>query len=370
MELAQHHPVLDVRSPSEYLHAHMPGAYSLPLFSDEERKMVGTNYKQQSREEAIKIGLDYFGPKMRQMVEQAEAILQQWKEKAHITGKNPNTKIILIYCWRGGMRSSAVSWLLDLYGFKVYTLTGGYKMFRNYILDTFTLPFHFKILGGYTGSGKTETLKAMEQHGEIVVDLEEIAKHKGSAFGNIGLPPQPGQEMFENILGLELRTRIGKNDKRTPGAGITHSPYTIQQTPIWLEDESQRIGLVNLPNKLWATMRSSRIFFLDIPFEQRLQHIIEEYGGLKKESMIDAIGRIKEKLGGLNAKMAIEYLEQDNIAECFSILLKYYDKFYFKALHNRPDIQGLLHIVSCENVSTANAHIVSELAKEAIHLSS
>ena len=327
MELAHHHPVLDVRSPSEFLHAHMPGAYSLPLFSDEERKMVGTNYKQRSREEAIKIGLDYFGPKMRQMVEQAETILQQWKEKAPAMGKNPNTKIILVYCWRGGMRSAAVSWLLDLYGFKVYTLTGGYKMFRNYILDTFTLPFHFKILGGYTGSGKTELIKAMEKQGEIVVDLEAIAKHKGSAFGNIGMPPQPGQEMFENLLGMELRDKVGQKNNGATGSGITHSPYAIQQTPIWMEDESQRIGLVNLPGKLWATMRSSRIFFLDIPFEQRLQHIVEEYGGLKKESMIDAIGRIKEKLGGLNAKMAIEFLEQDNYSECFNILLKYYDKF-------------------------------------------
>ena len=117
-------------------------------------------------------------------------------------------------------------------------------------------------------------------------------------------------------------------------------------------------------------MRSARIFFLEIPFEQRLQHIIEEYGSLKKESMIDAIGRIKEKLGGLNAKLAIEYLEQDNIAECFDILLKYYDKFYFKALHNRPDVQSLLQVVACENVSPVNASKVSGLAKEAIHLSS
>ena len=116
-------------------------------------------------------------------------------------------------------------------------------------------------------------------------------------------------------------------------------------------------------------MRSSRLFFLDIPFEQRLQHIIEEYGGLKKESMIDAIGRIKEKLGSLNAKMAIEYLEQDNITECFNILLKYYDKFYFKALNNRPDIKNLLQTVACETVSPDNASRVSEISKEVIHLS-
>ena len=105
------------------------------------------------------------------------------------------------------MRSAAVAWLLDVYGFKVYTLIGGYKKFRNHVLDTFKLPFQFKILGGYTGSGKTEVLKELKRRGETVVDLEDIAKHKGSAFGNIGLPEQPTQEMFENMLAASCENR-------------------------------------------------------------------------------------------------------------------------------------------------------------------
>jgi tRNA 2-selenouridine synthase len=347
LALAKEHPVIDVRSPGEYNHAHIPGAHSLPLFSDEERKVVGTTYKQQSREKAIKVGLDYFGPKMRKMVEEAEGISKKVLgfEEEH-SGKQvqiPNSRILLIYCWRGGMRSGAVSWLLDMYGFKVYTLAGGYKSFRNYVLDTFKQSFPFNIIGGYTGSGKTETLKALQEKGAAVIDLEGLANHKGSAFGNIGMPKQPTQEMFENRLGCELIR--AKSHGSTPGG-------------TWLEDESQRIGLVNIPHELWKTMRRSPVYFLDIPFEERLQHITEEYGQLDRQKLIDAIGRIKEKLGGLNAKTAIQLLEEGNTPESFRILLKYYDKFYFKGLHNREGLETLLHTIDCKTVSADNAGLL------------
>ncbi|MBK8953861.1 MAG: tRNA 2-selenouridine(34) synthase MnmH [Chitinophagaceae bacterium] len=302
LELANHHPVFDVRSPGEYNHAHIPGAYSLPLFSDEERKVIGTSYKQKSREAAIKIGLDYFGPKMRTMVETVESIVNS--HGSPLTAHH--SKTILVHCWRGGMRSSAVSWLLDMYGFKVYTLIGGYKKFRNYILDTFKLPFRFNILGGYTGSGKTELLNALKEQGETVIDLEGIACHKGSAFGSIGMPKQPAQEMFENILVQKLH----ELRSQTSEVGTIQSGFGPRASDIWLEDESQRIGLVNIPNDLWRNMRQSPLYFLDIPFEERLKHITEEYGKLDRQSLIDAIGRIKEKLGGQNAKTAVQLLEE------------------------------------------------------------
>jgi tRNA 2-selenouridine synthase len=276
--LAKDHPVIDVRSPAEYKHAHFPGAYSLPLFTDEERKVVGTTYKQQSREAAIKIALDYFGPKMKKMIEQVESLVkvQELGVKKQTPASNsrlmtPDSRLILLYCWRGGMRSAGVAWLLDLYGFKVYTLIGGYKKFRHYVLDTFKLPFFFKILGGFTGSGKTELLRSLEQKGAAVVDLEEIAKHKGSAFGNIGMPEQPGQEMFENLLAQELRKKSMANSEWSIN-GIQNSPSTIDYSSVWLEDESQRIGLVNIPNDLWKSMRRSPVYFINIPFEERLKH--------------------------------------------------------------------------------------------------
>ena len=349
LELAKEYPVLDVRSPGEYVHAHIPGAYSFPLFTDEERKVVGTAYKQESREQAIKIGLDYFGVKMRKMIEEVEGIISNRqlaidKEEDSNNGKPLSiANCVLVHCWRGGMRSGAVSWLLDMYGFKVYTLVGGYKRFRNYVLEAFKESHNLKIVGGFTGSGKTQLLKELNQKGETTIDLEEIAKHKGSAFGNIGMPVQPTQEMFENLLALELLKKSTNNN------------VPPSRNPIWLEDESQRIGLVNIPHELWKTMRQSPVYFLDIPFEERLGQIVLDYGNLDPEKLIAAIERISQKLGHLNAKTAILGINEGKIDQSFDILLRYYDKHYLKSLHNREGINSLLHSIQCKSVTPENA---------------
>lgn len=201
VELSRLFPVIDVRSEAEFGHAHVPGADNLPLFNNEERKVVGTIYKQQSREMAIKKGLEYFGPKMKEMIVFAE------KVNARLDNQN---KTFIVHCWRGGMRSAGVAWLLDLYGFKVYTLAGGYKAFRNWVLKSFEKPWKINIVGGYTGSGKTILLEELGNAGEAVIDLEGIAGHRGSAFGRIGLPEQTSVEMFENKLAVALDS-IEKN---------------------------------------------------------------------------------------------------------------------------------------------------------------
>jgi len=330
LKLAEQFPVLDVRSPGEYNHAHIPGAHSLPLFSDEERKVVGTTYKQVSREQAIKVGLDYFGVKMRAVVETAENIA------AGTDGKVGKT--LLVHCWRGGMRSSAIAWLLDLYGFKIYTLVGGYKAYRRWVLTQFAKPWKFNILGGYTGSGKTYVIHKLIERGNRVVDLEGIARHKGSAFGNT-YGGQPTQEMFENLLAQALSIQGS-----LAGAG----------EPIWLEDESQRIGLVNLPAPLWATIRQSPVYFIKIPFEERLKHIVEEYGPLPEEFLLNAIERITKRLGGLDAKNAAIYIRERKFEDAFRILLKYYDRLYEKGLHNRVDFEKLVTYLPCETVTQEN----------------
>ena len=184
LSLAKQYPVLDVRSPGEYTHAHIPTAHSLPLFTDEERKQVGTAYKQQSREAAIKIGLDYFGLKMRKMVEEIEGIVRSQEsgvknlQASDSELLTPNS--VLVHCWRGGMRSAAVAWLLDLYGFKVYLLVGGYKAYRKWILEQFEKDYNFNIIGGYTGSGKTLLVHELIKENKTVIDLEGLANHKGS----------------------------------------------------------------------------------------------------------------------------------------------------------------------------------------------
>jgi tRNA 2-selenouridine synthase len=267
------------------------------------------------------------------------------------TSQGQGKKIVLVHCWRGGMRSAGVAWLLDLYGFKVYTLVGGHKFFRRWALQQFELAWELNILGGYTGSGKTEILKQLADHGESVIDLESIASHKGSAFGNIGLPAQPSQEMFENKLALQFFLVVnnqgsGKNgnEEKLPAS----QPQTVS---IWMEDESQRIGSVNIPQALWLRMRNSRIFFLDIPFAERLGHIAEEYGNLDKERMIAAIERIQKRLERKKTKMAIQFLEEEKIMDGFRILLKYYDKWYLKGLKSRNNVNELCDTITLRQVN-------------------
>jgi tRNA 2-selenouridine synthase len=343
LALAKQHPVIDVRSPGEYGHAHIPGAYSMPLFTDEERKVVGTKYKQEGRQPAIKEGLGYFGGKMLKMVEQAEEIVKQHNPDPNGVANNT----ILVHCWRGGMRSAGVAWLLGLYGFQVYTLSGGYKAFRNWVLEQFDKVYPFKILGGYTGSGKTKVLHELSKTAAII-DLEGLAHHKGSAYGALGEEKQPAPEQFENMLALQLAS--------VP-AGTT----------IWLEDESRRIGNINLPQNVWKNMRQSPIFFLDIPFEERLDYITAEYGKFKKEELVNSTIRIQKRLGGLNTKNAINNLLENNFKECFRILLAYYDKFYGHGLHDRENLQQLLTTIQCETVDAkANCKklIQSQVPKE------
>jgi tRNA 2-selenouridine synthase len=359
LSLAKQYPVLDVRSPGEYTHAHIPTAHSLPLFTDEERKQVGTAYKQQSREAAIKIGLDYFGVKMRKMVEEVEALIVDRRsltvEQIQTNNEQRTTNNVLIHCWRGGMRSAAVAWLLDMYGFKVHLLVGGYKAYRKWVRDQFEKDYNFNIIGGYTGSGKTLLLHELKDQHKTIIDLEGLAHHKGSAFGSMEDKPQPGQEMFENCLAQALTvarcslfdegTMLSANGQR---ATANEQPSSV----IYLEDESQRIGNLQIPMSLWYTMRKSPVFFMDIPFEERLNYITEDYGKQKKATLQEAIVRIQKRLGGLEAKNALQFLEANNHRECFRILLSYYDKWYYKGLHNRENISSLLNKIPCTGVDT------------------
>lgn len=337
---APNYLLLDVRSPAEFEHAHIPGAHSLPLFNNEQRAIVGTTYKKQSREDAIKIALPFFGSKMKEMVETVEKLSSDY-EKIHAF-----KPIIFVHCWRGGMRSAAVAWLLDLYGFKVIQLQGGYKAYRNWAIEQFTLNYPLMVLGGYTGSGKTETLKALATKGKAFIDLEGIAKHKGSSFGALGQGAQPSQEMFENLLAEALYQENKKG------------------LPIWLEDESQRIGTVMVPSIFFKQMRASNCYFLNIPFESRLDFIVNNYGEFDTTLLIDATKRIEKRLGGLETKNAIQHLMDGNIKDAFEILLKYYDKWYDKNL--KPGAEptlNLINIVAHSVDESVNADLLMGIIK-------
>jgi len=330
---------IDVRSPAEFEHAHIPHALNLPLFDNEQRALIGTTYKKQSREAAIKVGLPLFGNKMLPMIETVEAWIKDRQKENDLTKPT-----IYVHCWRGGMRSAAVAWLLDLYGYKVIQLTGGYKAYRNWVLAQFTIPYSLKVLGGYTGSGKTEILHALQEKNYAVIDLEGLAHHKGSAYGAIGQLPQPSQEMFENLLAEKL-LEVNKKQKS-----------------IWIEDESQRIGTVLIPTPLFHLMRNSTCYFMTIPFEQRLNFIVEGYGSFDQKSLIEATMRIQKRLGGLETKTAIDFITAGALKEAFSILLKYYDKWYEKNTKNEVVTTIELIPVSSEIVDPVhNASLLEKL---------
>ena len=217
--------ILDVRTPDEYEKGHIPKALNLPLFSNEERAIVGTIYKQENPEKALLQGLDFVGIKMTRFIEKAKSLAPD--------------KNIVIHCWRGGKRSSSMAWLLDLAGFNVKVLEGGYKAYKRYIQQQIENEnFEFIVLGGRTGSGKTHILNALNDYGEQVIDLENLANHKGSAFGWIGEEAQPTTEQFENNLFEQLNNM--ERERR-----------------IWLENESRNIGSVYLPDAFWSKMKKS-----------------------------------------------------------------------------------------------------------------
>jgi tRNA 2-selenouridine synthase len=214
--------ILDVRSPSEYRQARIPGAISFPLFSDAERAQIGTCYKQQGREAAVELGFAFTDGKLAGFIADAKRLTEGALE-------------VRVHCWRGGMRSGAIAWMLDLAGFEVTTLSGGYKAFRHWVLSRFAEPKPIAILGGMTGCGKTEILQALSQQGSQVLDLEAIANHRGSSYGALGLPPQPSTEHFEN----EIAMRWAAFDS---------------QQPVWIEAESKRIGQCRVPEALFRQM--------------------------------------------------------------------------------------------------------------------
>ena len=303
LKLAQTHSVFDVRSPGEFANGHIPNAFSLPLFDNDERAEVGTLYKAEGRQAAILQGLDFVGVKMRSLVEQVIA-----------QATDPH---ILLHCWRGGMRSQSVAWLLSQFDFRITLLEKGYKQFRRFTLAMLDQPRSIRILSGSTGSGKTAVLQELKLRGEQVIDLEGIAKHKGSAFGGLGVDKLPTQEMFENQLAIEW-WQLDPN------------------RPVWLEDESKRIGNCTLPLSIWRAMRSAEVLCLNIPLNIRCERLVAEYGSFPKESLITTIPKLRKRMGGLHNQEAIRALEDGDLSMCSQLLLThYYDKTYRYGLEQR-----------------------------------
>ena len=322
-------PVIDVRAPAEFTHGHIPGAVSLPLFSDEERARVGTTYKKQGREAAILLGFELTGPKWSGFIRRALELAPQKK--------------VVLHCWRGGMRSSAMAWALDLYGFEVYLLQGGYKSYRRWTARQWEKNYDLLVIGGMTGSGKTRILQQLKDIGEQIVDLEDLAQHQGSAYGSLNRLVQPTQEQFEN----DLASTLSKLDVARP---------------IWIEDENQNIGSCLLPKSFWGQLKNAFHFDLQVPLEQRITALVQEYGALDKDFLISCTERIKKRLGLEQTKNAIVAIGEDRMADFIRQVLVYYDKAYRRALSDL-DPAGILSVSASENDAAVNARLLLKAAE-------
>jgi tRNA 2-selenouridine synthase len=294
--------IFDVRSPGEYSRACIPGALSLPLFDDEERALVGTTYTKRGKQEAVELGLKFVGPKLARFV--------------RLVRRDSQGRDVWVHCWRGGMRSSSMAWLLATAGFNVATLRGGYKSYRRLCQEYFSREWKIVILSGPTGSGKTEVLQHLRDLGEQVIDLEGLANHKGSAFGALGQAVQPSTEMFENLLFEQLYTC-------DPGR------------PIWLEDESVSIGTIFIPNSLFLQMTAAPSIVLNVPVDIRTERLVEAYGCFTPEELIGCINKLSKRLGGNSVSEAVSAVNAGDLNGAVGVTLKYYDKAYGYGLEKR-----------------------------------
>lgn len=328
MVLGKEYTLLDTRTPAEYEKAHIPRAHSLPLLDNEERVKIGTTYKQVGREEAILQGFDLTGHKWRGFIEKALELA-------------PNKKVA-VYCWRGGMRSGIMAWILDLYGFDVIKITKGYKGYRNWVLDQFEKDYNIMVLGGMTGSHKTDILHEFKAIGEQIIDLEGLAKHCGSSYGTMNCKVQPTQEEFENKLANELF-------------------YFDANRRIWIEDESRTIGILVVPSNIFRQMRENKLVKIDIDKENRIDFLEEEYGVLDKQFLIEATERIAKRLGPVQTKTAVDAIKCGKMREFISIALDYYDKAYMRGLASRD--ADNIKTIPIEYVSTKQCakHIIEQL---------
>lgn len=298
--------VIDVRSPSEYKDATIPGSINIPFFNDEERAEVGTIYKQVSVQAAKERGLEIVSAKLPSFV----------KEFAKIEGRKA------VFCWRGGMRSRTSATVLALMGIEAFRLDGGYRTYRNWVVDklaTLELKPEAYVLNGYTGTGKTTILRRLNEEGYPILDFEGMANHRGSVFGQIGLEPS-NQKKFDALL-IENIQRVQQ------------SPYVL------VEGESKRIGKVMIPDFVLEKKEQGLQIFIDLPIEERIVHILEDYQPWDHEQeCLEAFKRVKRRIHTPIANTIEIDLKSGNYSSAVGLLLEYYyDPLYDHTAEQFPE---------------------------------
>lgn len=304
--------LVDVRSPGEFRQGHIPGAHNIPLLNDEERHIIGITYKEEGQQAAVLKGFEICGHKFHAYI----------REAFELADGRP----VHVYCWRGGLRSNTMAWLFAMGGLQVKILEGGYKSYRHLIHELFAEKRDLIMLAGKTGVGKSEILQALQASGQNVLDLEQLAHHKGSSFGGLGQEPQDTQEEFENKIGWHLL-------HMKPGV-------------IWLESESRFIGKLRIPDAFFDHMQQARIIEARRDLDGRMERILHEYGGFSREILEEKTRAITKRMGGDQVKESVTCLNTGDMKGWLRPLLVYYDKTYThsfgdKRIESSLDTDGL-----------------------------
>ncbi|MFC4559511.1 tRNA 2-selenouridine(34) synthase MnmH [Virgibacillus kekensis] len=302
----ENHTLIDVRSPKEYEEATIPGSVNIPVFTDEERAEVGTLYKQVGKKAAKQRGLEIMSAKLPEFITRFQEI------------DTPKT----VFCWRGGMRSKTAATLVDLMGADVNRLTGGYRSYRQWVVS-FLEKEDFKpellVLNGNTGSGKTILLKRLADEGYPVMDLEGMANHRGSIFGQIGLNPS-NQKKFDSLLVDNL--------------------LRFQESRfVFVEGESRRIGRITIPEFLYRKKEQGIQLFIELPVEERINNILEDYQPWNSpKRFMEAFQLIRRKIHTPIAKEIESALTEGHYRNAVKLLLEYYyDPRYEHAADQYPE---------------------------------
>ena len=304
--------LIDLRSPDEYYKGHMPNSINIPLFNNDERAFIGKKYKNAGRDKAVFEGLKIVEKKFEQLIGN---IVSENKKYINKTQSPLMSSQLKFYCARGGMRSISVSWLLDKIGYKSFKLEGGYKSYRNWVLNSFQDERNITLIGGKTGTGKTKILKNLMSDNYQVIDLEYLANHRGSSFGGLGMTRQPSNEQFENLIAEKL-LRFSKSKT------------------IYIEAESANIGSCRIPNELFKQMKNAKRIEIIQSKKNRISELISTYSVFPADELEKSVKKISKRLGPQRTKKAIEAIGSENWEDVCNAVLDYYDKCYDFELAN------------------------------------
>lgn len=291
--------IIDVRTPAEFEEDHVPGAINLPVLSNDARDVVGTIYHQESQFKARRIGAQKICRNVPGIIDAIEQ-------------RRRNEQPLLLYCWRGGLRSESLAIILKKIGYPVYRIKGGYKAYRHHVLEYFEdRNWNRRILTiyGLTGAGKTRLLKRLDKQEHPVLNLEEAAGHRGSVFGDVGKAPQPSQKTFESSLFHQLQ---------------------MNETPIVTEGESRRIGRREIPGPLFDALRDPPRIWLETSMQQRVENIVRDYDiQAERSTLTNRLEQLTDRLGASTVQQLQKDLRNDHVRSVVrSLLEQYYDPAY------------------------------------------